>query len=119
MWCPDPACRAVVPEPLWTITEYGTKPFDRESPELYHWRADCPSCGRSISAWHGIELDVAAIPEPDPAGWCCPLCARPAELKATNRGPLGAYLQCLEGGCEAKATVSRRPLAELLRRAND
>lgn len=116
MWCPDPGCRAEIPATSWRVDEYGTEPWEEESAEEYAWLADCPACRRRVSAWHGVERDVTAVETPDPASWCCPLCGRPAELRATNRGPLGAYVRCVDG-CEAKATVSRRPMAELVTRA--
>lgn len=115
-WCPDPACRAEIPDDAWQVEGYGGDPREEEVLEQYHWLAACPGCVRRISAWHDDRADVDPM-EPDPATWCCPLCGWPAELRYQNRGPLGAHVVC--EGCRAKATVSRKPMAELLRRTND
>lgn len=113
-WCPDPACRHEIPDARWVSEEFGSRAFKTE---LYAWMADCPGCGRRLSIHQSVEHPVAAEPNPDPENWCCPLCAHPAELRAMNRGPLGAYLRCAPGGCEARTSLSRKPLAELLRRS--
>lgn len=121
-WCPDPACRAEMPDEVWTSVEYGRPEDDHDwdeeapFPELYAWSADCPGCGRRLSVHQSVEHSVAAEPNPDPENWCCPLCAHPAELRAMNRGPLGAYLRCAPGGCEARISLSRKPMVDLLRR---